>query len=62
MSLEVELYFVALWKHDAPQFVVAGPYLDWSDAHDEAVKRSEPVGAYSHVVLKTAPLSLEVCE
>lgn len=31
-TLVAKLYFLARYKHDAPQHLVAGPFLDWSDA------------------------------
>jgi len=30
--LQDRLYFLAFWKHDAPQCIVAGPWIDPEDA------------------------------
>ena len=45
---EFELYFVAFYKHDEPQHVVAGPFVDFEDAITERVRRGE-----RYVIVKT---------
>lgn len=55
--MELELFFIALYKHDAPQHVVAGPFIDMWEAMEKA-KTHERINHYPHVVMK-ASLHLE---
>lgn len=45
---EFDLYFVAFYKHDSPQHVVAGPFVDFEDAMSERTRRGE-----RYVIVKT---------
>lgn len=43
MITEIQLYWVAWCKHDGPQFIEEGPYLNREDAEDalECLKKHE---------------------
>ena len=44
---EFTIYFVAFYKHDAPQHLVAGPFVDRGEAQEAADKLGR------HVVVET---------
>jgi hypothetical protein len=50
-----DLFFVAFFKHDAPQHLVAGPFLD-KDIADSYV---DTFGEKNHCVVKTS-LTMEL--
>ncbi len=50
MMYEFEIHWVALYKHESPQFLVAGPYVDYTSALDRASALTQ-IGPNRYVVV-----------
>ena len=57
MRAEFDTYYVAFYKHDAPQSIVAGPFTDWSEANDK--KNTLESGSKYHYIIVTSKMTCE---
>ena len=55
---EFNLYFVAFFKHGAPQHLEAGPFMDYCDALDDVHRRDVP----SRFCIVKTSLLFQMCD
>ena len=60
--MKAVLYFVAYYKHDAPQHLVAGPFVDYDTADLERATRTPTHLNDHYVVVESQPMTFtHVC-
>ena len=60
--MEAVLYFVAYYKHDAPQHLVAGPFVDYDTADLERATRTPTHLNDNYVVVESQPMTFkQIC-